>query len=45
MCEIANPGNIYITIRKCDESSPTFSYTYNYTGFQNNDFFYEMELS
>ena len=40
LVEISNPGYISIVVRKCDESSPTFSYTYDYDGFQSGDYTY-----
>lgn len=34
LVELSNPGYISMVVRKCDESSPTFAYTYDYDGFQ-----------
>ena len=34
-----------MVVRKCDESNPKFSYTYDYDGFQENEFTYETELN
>lgn len=45
LAEISSPGYIYATVRKCDESSPTFSYTFDYDSFQDDDFSYETVLS
>lgn len=32
--ELSNPGYLEIVIRKCDESNPVFSYTFDYDSFQ-----------
>lgn len=45
LVELSNPGYIEMTVRKCDESDPTFSYTYDYDGFQDGEFTYETDLS
>ena len=45
LAEIANPGYIYATVRKCDDSAPTFAYTFDYDSFQEDDFSYETTLS
>lgn len=42
--EISNPGYIEIVTRKCDESNPTFSYTFDYSSFQKDEYTYESEL-
>ena len=33
LIDVNNPGYLKISIRKCDESNPTFSYTFDYDGF------------
>lgn len=43
--EISNPGYIEIFTRKCDESNPTFYYTFDYSSFQNDEFTYRTVLS
>jgi|JI61114C2RNA_FD_contig_31_3971646_length_449_multi_1_in_0_out_0_1 hypothetical protein len=45
LVEIKNPGYIEIVVRKCDESNPSFSYTFDYDSFQKEDFVYSIELN
>lgn len=44
LVELSNPGYIEIITRKCDESNPIFSYTFDYDSFQKDEFTYETEL-
>lgn len=44
LVELSNNGYIEIITRKCDESNPTFSYTFDYDAFQKGEFTYESEL-
>lgn len=44
LVELSNSGYIEIVTRKCDESSPIFSYTFDYDSFQKGEFTYEAEL-
>jgi hypothetical protein len=45
LIDIVNPGHLTITLRKCDESEPTFGYTFDYDGFQDQEFEYETPLN
>lgn len=45
LTEISSQGYVYVTVRKCDDSSPTFSYTFSYDSFQEGDYNYESTLS
>lgn len=44
LVELSNNGYIQIVTRKCDESNPTFSYTFDYDAFQKEQFSYQVEL-
>ena len=44
LIEVNNPGYLTITLRKCDESEPTFGYTFDYESFQNKEYTYEATL-
>lgn len=45
MTDVNNPGYLLITIRKCDQSSPEFGYTFNYDSFQKSQFQYTTTLA
>ena len=32
--DVNNPGYLLVTVRKCDQSSPEFGYTFDYDSFQ-----------
>lgn len=44
MTDINNPGYLLVYIRKCDESEPTFGYTFNYDSFDKGEFEYTTSL-
>ena len=38
LADVNNPGYLLLTIRKCDETSPDFGYTFDYDSFQSSTF-------
>lgn len=45
LADVINQGYLNIKIKKCDESSPTFSYTFDEKSFQKLEFNYENDLT
>lgn len=45
LVDINNPGYLKLSLRKCDESNPEFSYTFDYEGFQKGEFTYTSILN
>ncbi len=45
LVDVNNVGYLKIILRKCDESNPQFSYTFDYDGFQKGEFTYESVLN
>jgi hypothetical protein len=38
LIDVNNPGYVKMTVRKCDESNPEISYTFDYEAFQKGEF-------
>jgi hypothetical protein len=45
LIDVNNPGYLKLSIKKCDESEPEFSYTFDYDGFQKGEFTYSSEMN
>ena len=43
--DVNNPGYLLVTVRKCDQSSPEFGYTFDYDSFQKSQFEYTTNLA
>lgn len=45
LADVNNPGYLLVTVRKCDQSSPDFGYTFDYDSFQKGEFEYATALN